>query len=48
MMKGKEYEEENEAIKALTDIDWLTEKAHQFADLLVEGAIGRKDRSDTH
>jgi len=41
MMKGKEYEEENQAIKALTDIDWLTEKAHQFADLLVEGAIGR-------
>ena len=40
MMAGKEYEEENEAIKALTDIDWLTEKAHQFADLLVEGAIG--------
>ena len=40
MMKGKEYEEENEAIKALTDIDWLTEKAHQFAALLVEGAIG--------
>jgi len=41
MMKGKEYEEENQAIKALTDIDWLTAKAHQFADLLVEGAIGR-------
>ena len=40
MMKGKEYEEENEAIETLTDIDWLTEKAHQFADLLVEGAIG--------
>jgi len=40
MMAGKEYEEENEAIKALTDINWLTEKAHQFADLLVEGAIG--------
>ena len=40
MMVGKEYEEENEAIKALTDINWLTEKAHQFADLLVEGAIG--------
>ena len=40
MMKGPEYQEENEAIKALTDIDWLTEKAHQFADLLVEGAIG--------
>ena len=41
MMSGAEYQEENEAIKALTDIDWLTEKAHQFADLLVEGAIGR-------
>ena len=41
MMAGKEYEEENQAIKALTDIDWLTKKAHQFADLLVEGAIGR-------
>ena len=40
MMAGKEYEDENEAIKALTDIDWLTEKAHQFAQLLVEGAIG--------
>ena len=40
MMAGKEYEEENQAIRALTDIDWLTEKAHQFADLLVEGAIG--------
>jgi UDPglucose 6-dehydrogenase len=39
MMKGKEYEEENEAIKALTDIDWLTEKAHQFAKLLQEAAI---------
>ena len=39
MMKGKDYEEENEAIKALTDIDWMTQKAHQFADLLVEGAI---------
>ena len=40
MMAGKEYEEENDAIKALTDIEWLTEKAHQFAQLLVEGAIG--------
>ena len=40
MMPGPEYQEENEAIKALTDISWLTEKAHQFADLLVEGAIG--------
>ncbi len=48
MMAGKEYEEENEAIKALTDIDWLTEKAHQFADLLVEGAIGPSKDSLTH
>ena len=39
MMVGKEYEEENEAIKALTDIDWLTEKAHVFAHLLQEAAI---------
>ena len=48
MMDGKEYEEENDAIKALTDIDWLTEKAHQFADLLVEGAIGPSKDSLTH
>ena len=39
IMAGKQYEEENEAISALTDIDWLTEKAHQFAQLLAEGAI---------
>ena len=39
MMAGKEYEEENEAIKALTDIDWLSEKAHIFAGLLKEAAI---------
>jgi len=38
-MMSKEFEEENEAIKALTDLDWLTEKAHQFAALLKEGAI---------
>ena len=40
MMAGKEYEDENEAIKALTDIEWLTEKAHQFAQLLLDGAHG--------
>jgi len=39
MMKGEEYQEENEAIKALTDIDWLTGKAHVFAKLLQEAAI---------
>ena len=48
MMPGPEYQEENEAIKALTDIDWLTEKAHQFADLLVEGAIGPSKDSLPH
>ncbi len=39
MMPGSEYEAENEAIKALTDIDWLTERAHVFATLLQEAAI---------
>ena len=48
MMAGPEYQEENEAIKALTDIDWLTEKAHQFADLLVEGAIGPSKDASAH
>ena len=48
MMAGAEYQEENEAIRALTDIDWLTEKAHQFAGLLVEGAVGPSKDSLTH
>lgn len=48
MMQGEEYREENEAIKALTDIEWLTEKAHQFADLLVEGAIAPSKDSLPH
>ena len=48
MMKGPEYQEENEAIQALTDIDWLTEKAHQFTDLLVEGAIGPSKDAPAH
>jgi len=39
MMAGNEYVEENEAIKALTDIEWLTERAHDFAELLQEAAI---------
>lgn len=38
-MMGEEFKDENEAIKAVTDIDWLTEKAHTFAALLQEGAI---------
>ena len=48
MMPGPEYQEENEAIKALTDIDWLTKKAHQFAQLLVEGAIGPSKDASAH
>ena len=39
MMEGKEFQEENEAIKKLTNIEWLTERAHVFAGLLQEGAI---------
>ena len=39
MMAGAEYQEENEAIKALTDMEWLTERAHVFAKLLQEAAI---------
>ena len=39
MMDGQEFQAENEAIQKLTDLIWLTEKAHQFAQLLVEGAI---------
>ena len=38
-MMSEEFEEENEAISALTALHWLTEKAHQFAELLKEGAI---------
>ena len=38
-MMRKPFEEENEAIKALTDLDWMMEKAQQFADLLKEGAL---------
>ena len=39
MMSGKEYEAENEAIRQLTDIEWLTGRAHVFARLLQEAAI---------
>ena len=38
-MMGDEYQEENDAIKALTNMEWLTEKAHQFANLLQEAAV---------
>lgn len=38
-MMGEEFKEENEAIKQITDLDWLTERAHVFAQLLKEAAI---------
>ena len=38
-MMGEEFREENEAIKALTNLDWLTERAHVFAGLLKNAAI---------
>ena len=36
---GEAFREENEAIERLTDLDWLTAKAQQFAELLREAAI---------
>lgn len=33
------FEKENEVIENLTDIGWLTQKAHEFARLLKEGAV---------
>ena len=39
MMEGEGYQAENEAIQQLTDIEWLTGKAHAFAALLQEAAI---------
>ena len=41
MMPG--YDEENEAIKKVTDIARMEEKAKQFATLLLEGAIGHSE-----
>ncbi|MBR1666230.1 MAG: UDP-glucose 6-dehydrogenase [Bacteroidaceae bacterium] len=40
MMDGEYYMEENQAISQLTEVDWLTDQAHLFAALLLEGAIG--------
>jgi UDPglucose 6-dehydrogenase len=38
-MMSEEYKKGNEAIKALTNLEWITNKAHEFAALLQEGAI---------
>ena len=38
-MMSEEYKEENEAIKQITNLEWLNEKAHKFAEILKEGAI---------
>ena len=38
-MMSEEFKEENEAIKALTNLEWLSERAHRFAELLKESAI---------
>ena len=35
-----EFQEENEAIRQVTDVAFLQEKAKEFASLLIEGAIG--------
>ena len=44
-MMGEEYDEENQAIQRVTDLKWLTEQAHTFAQLLQQGAI--KENIDT-
>lgn len=41
-MMSEEFKEENEAIKQVTDLEWLTERAQIFANLLKEAAI-KKD-----
>ena len=38
-MMGEEFHEENEAIQKVTDIQWLTERAHVFAGLLKEASL---------
>ena len=41
-----QYNEENEAIKAIADLDRLEKAAHTFANLLIEGAIGGQQATD--
>ena len=42
IINNLEFEDENEAIRALCDVDYLKSKAHEFASLLQDGAI-KKD-----
>ncbi|MGE9980620.1 hypothetical protein ACQRBJ_16385, partial [Prevotella sp. SGI.167] len=39
IIERPEFEEENEAIKAVTDVEMMKEAAKTFSQLLVEGAI---------
>ena len=41
-----QYNEENEAIKAIADLERLEKAAHTFANLLIEGAIGKQQATD--
>ena len=40
IIERPEFEEENEAIKSVTDVEMMKEAAKTFASLLLEGAIG--------
>ena len=39
LIEGEAFRRQNEAILSLTDLPWLTERAHTFARLLQEGAL---------
>ena len=41
-----QYNEENEAIKTIADLERLEKAAHTFANLLVQGAIGKQQTTD--
>ena len=41
-----QYNEENESIKAVADLERLEKAAHTFANLLIEGAIGGQQATD--
>ena len=40
MIENEAFSEENEAIRKVADVAFLEQKAHEFAALLLEGAIG--------